>query len=212
MGVGQGGAGAARGRTHGTPAGCPTIIFRPGTPAGAPPSRPDSDPMKAILIIDHGSRKGEANQMLACVANLVQHLAGDGVIVEYAHMELAEPSIAAGFGRCVARGASEVIAFPYMLSPGRHSTSDIPELVAQAAAAHPRVGFKVTTAFGVHEKLGELILLRAGVEPAARLAPGDAACCWDAAKSTTACGEACRARTVDRASRAAPALDAAVAR
>jgi sirohydrochlorin ferrochelatase len=168
--------------------------------------------MRAILIIDHGSRKAEANQMLACVANLVQHLAGDGVIVEYAHMELAEPSIPQGFASCVRRGAGEVIAFPYMLSPGRHSTSDIPGLVAEAAAEHPGVGFKVTTAFGVHEKLGELILLRAGIEPAATLPPGAAACCWDAGKSTTACGEACRARTVDRVSRSAPALDAAVVR
>ena len=151
--------------------------------------------MRAILIIDHGSRKAEANQMLACVANLVQQLAGDGVIVEYAHMELAEPSIPQGFASCVQRGAGEVIAFPYMLSPGRHSTSDIPGLVAEAAAAHPGVGFKVTTAFGVHEKLGELILLRAGVEAARDFAPGEAACCWHPSRSGTACGAACRART-----------------
>ena len=151
--------------------------------------------MRAILIIDHGSRKAEANQMLACVANLVQHLAGDGVIVEYAHMELAEPTIPQGFASCVRRGASEVIAFPYMLSPGRHSTSDIPGLVAEAAAEHPGVGFKVTTAFGVHEKLGELILLRAGIEAARDFTSGDAACCWHPSQSGVACGAACRARS-----------------
>ena len=151
--------------------------------------------MKAILLIDHGSRRAEANHMLACMANLVQALVGDGAIVGYAHMELAEPSIPAGFAECVARGATEIVAFPYMLSPGRHSTADIPHLVADAAAAHPGVRARVTDAFGVHEKLGELILLRAGVAPVRTLSGADAACCWDPARSGTACGAACRART-----------------
>ena len=150
--------------------------------------------MKAILIIDHGSRKDESNNMLACMANLLQHMAGTGVIVEHAHMELADPLIAEGFARCVARGATEVVAFPYMLSPGRHSTSDVPRMVAEAAEGHPGVAFRVTDAFGVHEKLGELILTRAGVEPAAVPTGTDAACCWDPARTTTACGAACRAR------------------
>jgi len=133
--------------------------------------------------------------MLACMANLVQALVGDGAIVGYAHMELAEPSIPAGFAECVARGATEIVAFPYMLSPGRHSTGDIPHLVAEAAAAHPGVRARVTDAFGVHEKLGELILLRAGVPQARTLDPVAANCCWDAGRSETACGAACRART-----------------
>ena len=119
--------------------------------------------MKAILLIDHGSVKSEANEMLADVASMVQEMAGPEVLVGYAHMELAEPDIDAGFAACVARGATDVVAFPYMLSPGKHSTRDIPRLVAAAAARHPRVTYSVTPAFGVHEKLGEVVLERAGV-------------------------------------------------
>jgi len=165
-------------------------------------------PVKAILLIDHGSRRAEANDMLACMANLVQAMAGAEVVVEHAHMELAEPSIDQGFARCVERGATEVIAFPYMLSPGRHSTSDIPGMVARAAAAFRGVAFQVTPAFGVHEKLGELILLRAGVTPARSFAGDEAACCWDPAKSTTACGDACRGRQPATQAGRATALDA----
>src|SRR4051812_34848210 len=119
--------------------------------------------MKAILLIDHGSVKAEANDMLAAVASMVQEMAGPDVIVGYAHMELAEPDIDTGFAACVERGATEVVAFPYMLSPGKHSTRDIPRLVAAAAAKHPHVSHTVTPAFGVHEKLGEVVLERAGV-------------------------------------------------
>lgn len=121
--------------------------------------------MKAILLIDHGSVKTEANEMLGLVADMVQEMTGADVIVGYAHMELAEPSIAAGFDGCVRRGATEVVAFPYMLSPGKHSTRDIPRLVAEAATKYPGVTYTVTPAFGVHEKLGEVVLERAGIVP-----------------------------------------------
>lgn len=122
-----------------------------------------SNGMKAILLIDHGSVRQEANEMLERVAALVRQIAGPGVIVHAAHMELAKPTIAAGFRHCVEEGATEVIAFPYMLSPGKHSTRDIPRLVAEAAAAFPHVGYHVTEAFGLHEKLAEVVLERTGV-------------------------------------------------
>jgi sirohydrochlorin ferrochelatase len=44
--------------------------------------------MKSILLIDHGSRRDEANYMMACMANLVQHLVGETVAVRFAHMEI----------------------------------------------------------------------------------------------------------------------------
>lgn len=127
--------------------------------------------VKAILLIDHGSRRAAANEMLDDMAAIVRRVAGGGVLVHSAHMELAEPTIAQGFARCVEDGAREVIAFPYMLSPGRHATSDIPTLVAEAARAFPGVTYRVTEAFGLSEKLAEVVLERAGLrDRAARAA------------------------------------------
>lgn len=119
--------------------------------------------MKAILLIDHGSTRAEANQMLEQVGDLVQRMAGDGVIVKIAHMELEEPTIPHGFAECVRAGATEVVAFPYMLSPGKHSTRDIPRMVEEAARAFSGIAYTVTPAFGVHEKLAEVVLERAEV-------------------------------------------------
>jgi sirohydrochlorin ferrochelatase len=65
-----------------------------------------------------------------------------------------------------------VVAFPYMLSPGKHSTRDIPCLVGEAARAHPGVAYRVTPAFGVHEKLAEVVLERTGVRAACARADG----------------------------------------
>jgi len=119
--------------------------------------------MKGILIVDHGSQKREANDMLRSMSDLIQTMAGSDVVVRYAHMELAEPTIAAGFSSCVEGGATDVTVFPYMLSPGRHSTADIPRMVGEVARAFPDVSFSVTPAFGLHEKLAEVVLERAGI-------------------------------------------------
>jgi sirohydrochlorin ferrochelatase len=119
--------------------------------------------MKGILIVDHGSTKHEANHMLEGMADLIQSMAGSDVAVRFAHMELAAPDIKTGFAGCVEAGATDITVFPYMLSPGRHSTSDIPRMVADVARSFPQVSFSVTPAFGLHEKLAEVVLERAGV-------------------------------------------------
>lgn len=152
--------------------------------------------MKAVLLIDHGSRRDAANEMMNCMANLVQAMAGADVVVRYAHMELCEPSIAAGVRDCVDAGATELIVFPYMLSPGKHSTGDIPRMVAEAAAPYPQLAVRVTSAFGVHEKLAELILSRAGLPVAHPLTSEEATRCWHTSQSGTACGDACRCHPV----------------
>jgi sirohydrochlorin ferrochelatase len=119
--------------------------------------------MRAILLVDHGSVRAEANAMLETVAQLVQSMVGPDVLVRHAHMELADPLIPAGVDACVQAGATELIVFPYMLSPGKHSTRDIPRMVEDAARRFPTVSVRVTDAFGVHTKLAEVILERAGI-------------------------------------------------
>lgn len=130
--------------------------------------------------------------MLACVANLVAHMVEGEVIVHYAHMELAQPTISDGFAACVRDGASHVVVFPYMLSPGKHSTSDIPRMVGEVAAGHPKVGFEVTECFGVESELAHVILKRAGVAVAAAAAVETSSSrCWHPSDATHACGSAC---------------------
>jgi sirohydrochlorin ferrochelatase len=154
--------------------------------------------MRSILLVDHGSVKAEANHMLACMANLLQQMVGDAILVRHAHMELAEPSIGQGFGECARAGATDVVVFPYMLSPGKHVTRDVPRLVSEAARDFPHVTYRVTDAFGVHEKLAELIALRAGVEIAHALSPAEACRCWEPNGAVGSCGVACSARTAER--------------
>ncbi len=116
----------------------------------------------ALLLVDHGSRFQEANDMLADVATMVKRISGLEC-VHYAHMELAEPTIEQGFATCVREGATAVVVHPYFLSPGRHSTSDIPRMVTEAAKAFPGIQYCVTEPLGLHTKIGEVVLERAGI-------------------------------------------------
>ncbi|HQZ68961.1 MAG TPA: CbiX/SirB N-terminal domain-containing protein [Planctomycetaceae bacterium] len=110
----------------------------------------------AVIIVDHGSRRSESNAMLHQAAERFMSDSASA-IVEPAHMELAEPSIAAAFDRCVQRGARRVVVFPYFLSPGRHWTEDIPRLVSDAARQHPGVEWLVTAPFGLHPSMNAII-------------------------------------------------------
>jgi sirohydrochlorin ferrochelatase len=116
--------------------------------------------MQALLIVDHGSRHQKANLMLDEVADLLRQKRPH-LIVHIAHMELAEPTIAQGLKACIQDGATEIIVHPYMLSPGRHATQDIPKMVHDAAKDMRDITIRTTAPLGLHEKLADIVLDRA---------------------------------------------------
>lgn len=109
-----------------------------------------------VIIVDHGSRREESNQLLLIVADRLRAETGLK-IVEPAHMELAEPSIQTAFDRVVKHGAKLIIVHPYFLSPGRHWHQDIPRLAADAAQRHPGTKFLVTAPLGLHSLMLQII-------------------------------------------------------
>jgi sirohydrochlorin ferrochelatase len=109
-----------------------------------------------IIIVDHGSRRAESNDLLLDVVELFARTTGQA-IVEPAHMELAEPSIRSASARCVERGAQMVVVHPYFLLPGKHWEQDIPALVAAAAQEHPGVRYLVTAPLGLHPLMIEIM-------------------------------------------------------
>jgi len=111
-----------------------------------------------VIIVDHGSRRSESNDLLLEVTEAYRRQSG-WQIVEPAHMELAEPSIATAFARCVERGALLIVVFPYFLGPGRHWNEDIPRLAAEAALPFAERGVRhlVTEPLGLHPLILEVI-------------------------------------------------------
>jgi sirohydrochlorin ferrochelatase len=111
-----------------------------------------------IIIVDHGSRRTESNAMLERVAALfAERFASTCGIVEPAHMELAEPSIATAYAACARRGATHVIVAPFFLGPGKHWNNDIPRLTAEAAAGFPNTRYHVTQTLGIDDLILDLL-------------------------------------------------------
>lgn len=129
-----------------------------------PPSFHHSAPLMkhGVIIVDHGSRRTQSNQMLEEVARLFgERFQTAYDIVEPAHMELAEPSIASAYARCVERGATRVVVCPFFLGPGKHWTGDIPRLTAEAAAKHAGTRYHVSMPLGIDDLILDLLYKRA---------------------------------------------------
>jgi sirohydrochlorin ferrochelatase len=113
----------------------------------------------AILLIAHGSRRQAANADLVTVADQVRSRRPDA-IVEIAYLELAEPTIPQGAGRCVSQGAEEVRMLPFFLSPGAHVVEDLEGYRRQFQREHPQVRFVLCPPLGLHPLLMDILMER----------------------------------------------------
>jgi sirohydrochlorin ferrochelatase len=114
---------------------------------------------RAILLIDHGSRRPEANAQLDELAEALRQRIPERIIA-VAHLDVVEPDIAAGIANCAAQGAEEIIVHPYFLSPGLHTTQDIPAQVTSAAERYPKIQVRITEPLGGHTALLDIVLDR----------------------------------------------------
>jgi sirohydrochlorin ferrochelatase len=114
-----------------------------------------------IIIVDHGSRLPESNALLESIAKaFAQRFATQYPIVEPAHMEIAPPSIADAYAKCVHRGATHILVAPDFLGPGKHWTHDIPNLTTTAAAQFPNTTYKVAPYLGLDNLMLDLLAKR----------------------------------------------------
>ncbi len=115
----------------------------------------------ALIIVDHGSRRPQSNEMLEEVARLfAARYAGEFDVVEPAHMELAMPDIALAYARCVEKGAKEIVLVPFFLAQGKHWTKDIPSLVNQAAEPHVGTSYRIAEPLGIDDLILDLLKKR----------------------------------------------------
>lgn len=151
--------------------------------------------MRGLLVIGHGSRRAEAN---ATVVELARRLAGadsdssapapgdgsggSGVpagappawdAVEPAFLEIARPDIAEGYAALVRIGCSEIVAHPFFLFDGNHTSRDIPDALTAAQTDHPGTSWTVTQPLGLHP--GVVRAVRARIEDALPQAAATAA-------------------------------------
>ena len=114
---------------------------------------------RAIVLVDHGSRRPEANAQLEALAERVR-AREPGTLVLTAHLEVAPPDIADALARCADAGADDVVLLPWFLAPGRHTADDIPRAVAAAIARHPSLRVRIGEPIGLDAKVVDLAMAR----------------------------------------------------
>lgn len=119
----------------------------------------NENPTRAILLVDHGSRRDEANAQLEELAARVRKERPQWR-VQIAHLEIATPSVPEALDQCAEAGVRDVYLHPFFLSPGRHTREDLPALARDACKRHPGLTVHVTDPLGVDDAMVAIVLER----------------------------------------------------
>lgn len=119
---------------------------------------------RGIILIDHGSRRHEANAALQTMASyLVDELEARGMaghLVRFAHMELLPPTLEDAARSLMEEGAREILVFPYFLADGRHVSEDIPAQISALSEVLPDIKMELFGPLGPDRALAHLIMQR----------------------------------------------------
>ena len=119
----------------------------------------------ALVVLVHGSPRSIANADMFRVVEAMKTRPGAArfPIVEVGFMECNEPTIPEAIDRCVAAGATRVIAVPYFLHTGTHVCNDLPTLLEEAQARYPGVKFRMGDYIGLSPCVTDILRDRAEV-------------------------------------------------
>jgi len=126
--------------------------------------------MATLLCVAHGSRDPRHAATIAALVRSVR-ARRPGLRVETAYLDHCAPSVAQVISALDARGEREVVVAPLLLTEAYHSKVDVPAVVRDACARHPRVGVHLAGVLGPDPLLVgalERRLREAGVAPGDR--------------------------------------------
>ncbi len=127
-----------------------------------------------LLIIAHGSRDPRHAATVDALRARVRSLR-PGLRVEAAFLEFNAPRVPQVLARLAAEDATEVIALPLLLTRAFHAKTDIPAVLREATARHPRLSVRQAEVLGPSPLLMDALerrLYEAGLRPADRPSTG----------------------------------------
>jgi len=111
--------------------------------------------MRAVILIGHGSRAAGADDDMERISEGLRVKLG-GIVVTCRMSGRGIPFDEA-FDQCVRQGAKSVIVLPYFLHFGVHLREDIPEMLREAVAKHPKVRLVLGRHLGYDDILVSLV-------------------------------------------------------
>ncbi len=128
----------------------------------------------AVLILGHGSRKKEANDILREVAGSIERAGHYGIVLP-AFLQMEKPDFREAVRTLDAKGFKDIAILPYFLYSGAHVQEDLPNEMEEALKKHPGINFRLGACLGFHAKLIDIAMERIeemlGKNADARVAP-----------------------------------------
>ncbi len=109
-----------------------------------------------VIIIGHGSKRLEANDTLFQVARELRDRLGMEE-VEAAFFSLAQPDVPSVIDDLVMRGCRRIVAQPYFLFKGNHTSVDIPKLLEECRETHPGLKIEFLDTLGGDSRLVDVV-------------------------------------------------------
>ncbi len=111
---------------------------------------------KALIILGHGSRQGDAENSIRTVEADVRARSGFD-IVAHAFLQHTKPGPDEVLDQCVREGAGLIVIVPYFLQRGAHVTKDVPALAEKARGRYSGIIIRVTEMVGAHPLMGTIV-------------------------------------------------------
>jgi len=115
---------------------------------------------EGILLLGHGSRREEANQVIRDICELVKERYGEG-LYEVGYLSFGEPTLAEAVENLIAAGAKKIIVVPVFLVTGNHIKRDIPSRLLLQKTSHPDIQFVLAGHLGADPRIADIIMDRA---------------------------------------------------
>ncbi|MEK6531418.1 MAG: precorrin-8X methylmutase [Deltaproteobacteria bacterium] len=113
----------------------------------------------AVLLLGHGSRKKEANDILREVAGSIERAGRYGVVLP-AFLQMEKPDFREAVHILEAKGFKDIAILPYFLYSGAHVQEDLPNEINEAVKKHPDISFRLGACLGFHAKLVDIAVER----------------------------------------------------
>lgn len=114
--------------------------------------------MKGILIVGHGSRSKEADEVFFKIVNGVKSKTTS--LVEGCYMEISNPRIPETIEKMYKVGVKEFTIAPYFLYPGIHIKEDIPEILKTIEDKYQDIKIYMAKPIGYDDLLVDILLNR----------------------------------------------------
>jgi sirohydrochlorin ferrochelatase len=113
----------------------------------------------ALIALAHGSRDPRSARTVREIVSATKALRPD-LKIEPAFLDHSRPDLDAVVDRLAARGHTEIVVVPLLLTEAYHARVDVPEVVTAAAQRHEGLGIRVADVVGTDAALLSVLDVR----------------------------------------------------